>query len=311
MTDDNNTSNSRLLLHVLVIAHPDDESLFFIPTIRNLQQQQQQQQQADDSNNVHQKLWLLCLTNGNYNGLGKVRTKEVFETCQTILKLDHVILLEEGEDIFDDPHTAWHIPRVATCIQTALEKAILHKQKNDDPTKPKPKITISFLTFDEQGVSGHINHRDTYQAVRYLLQRQARKQQQMQKDDSSLLSFADVWTLETETNLFYKYIPVYSWFLLICSLVGGQQSSSSTTTSLGSTDNNNNNSIIVTYRLHQPWLNWKAMASHASQFVWYRRLFVVFSCYTYVNRLQRMSQTMATTSTSICSSKGQSHEKHN
>ena len=41
------------------------------------------------------------------------------------------------------------------------------------------------------------------------------------------------------------------------------------------------------YRLQQPALNWRAMASHTSQFVWYRRLFVVFSCYTYVNRLKR------------------------
>ena len=34
-----------------------------------------------------------------------------------------------------------------------------------------------------------------------------------------------------------------------------------------------------------PWINYAAMQAHFSQFVWYRRLFVLFSRYTYVNNL--------------------------
>jgi hypothetical protein len=41
-----------------------------------------------------------------------------------------------------------------------------------------------------------------------------------------------------------------------------------------------------TLQLLRPSLNWKAMVVHRSQFVWYRRLFVVFSCYTYINLLR-------------------------
>ena len=41
-------------------------------------------------------------------------------------------------------------------------------------------------------------------------------------------------------------------------------------------------------RLMDPSLVWRAMAAHASQFVWYRRLFVVFSRYTYINDLSRL-----------------------
>ena len=33
---------------------------------------------------------------------------------------------------------------------------------------------------------------------------------------------------------------------------------------------------------------WRAMNAHKSQFVWYRRLFVVFSSYTYVNYVQSL-----------------------
>jgi N-acetylglucosaminylphosphatidylinositol deacetylase len=37
-----------------------------------------------------------------------------------------------------------------------------------------------------------------------------------------------------------------------------------------------------------PWLSHRAMAAHRSQFVWYRRLFVLFSRYTFFNTLQRI-----------------------
>eukprot|EP00891_Asterochloris_glomerata_P001427 jgi/Astpho2/1427/Aster-06277 len=45
------------------------------------------------------------------------------------------------------------------------------------------------------------------------------------------------------------------------------------------------NSSQSTFCSWQPWLVWQAMAAHHSQFVWYRRLFIVFSRYTFVNTL--------------------------
>ena len=39
----------------------------------------------------------------------------------------------------------------------------------------------------------------------------------------------------------------------------------------------------------EPRLAWRAMAAHRSQFVWYRRLSVLFSRYTYVNDLRKLS----------------------
>jgi len=49
---------------LFVISHPDDESMFFVPTILNLKAE-------------GYTLELLCLSNGNYDGLGKIREIEM------------------------------------------------------------------------------------------------------------------------------------------------------------------------------------------------------------------------------------------
>ena len=38
----------------------------------------------------------------------------------------------------------------------------------------------------------------------------------------------------------------------------------------------------------QPWYCHRAMREHASQYVWYRRLYVLFSRYVFVNTLERL-----------------------
>jgi len=50
-----------------IIAHPDDEAMFFQPSIVTLR----------DKN----KLFLLCLSNGNAEGLGRIREKELERSC--------------------------------------------------------------------------------------------------------------------------------------------------------------------------------------------------------------------------------------
>ena len=42
------------------------------------------------------------------------------------------------------------------------------------------------------------------------------------------------------------------------------------------------------YASIDPALNYRAMQAHFSQFVWYRRLFVLFSRYTFLNTLVEM-----------------------
>jgi len=47
-----------------------------------------------------------------------------------------------------------------------------------------------------------------------------------------------------------------------------------------------------------PWAAWRAMATgHPSQFVWYRRIFLLLSAYTYANRLVEVDRTKNSTTT--------------
>ncbi len=69
-----NSNNSvvRLPSNVLLItAHPDDECMFFSPTILNLRRQ-------------GILVNLLCLSNGNADGLGQVREKELRESARIL-----------------------------------------------------------------------------------------------------------------------------------------------------------------------------------------------------------------------------------
>ena len=101
------------------------------------------------------------------------------------------------------------------------------------------------MTFDAEGVSGHLNHIACYRGVlELLLQR------------PNLKAFA----LET-TGIARKYSGAADIFVSRCC------------------------SSSLRYVWVEPQLNWEAMQAHWSQFVWYRRLFVAFARYSFVNTL--------------------------
>ena len=64
---------------LLIIAHPDDEIMFWTPTIRTFL-----------GNNITLKI--LCLSNGNYNGLGELREKEFDDISRALNLPDNQIL---------------------------------------------------------------------------------------------------------------------------------------------------------------------------------------------------------------------------
>ena len=55
---------------LFVLAHPDDETVFFTPTVMSMR---------EESN-----LYLLVLSNGNYEGLGKIREKEMQKAAEVL-----------------------------------------------------------------------------------------------------------------------------------------------------------------------------------------------------------------------------------
>ena len=223
---------------VFVIAHPDDESMFFLPTICSL-------------SNHATKCWLLCLSNGNYDGLGKTREIELHRVGG-YLGLDRVIIINH-EELNDSPTRRWSKEVVAHVLEENLSDA----------------DQVDIYTFDEGGVSGHINHVDTYLGVQYYLQQLGRQEKKTTR----------AFQLTTVSGPIQKYLPLRHWIMLLLTLLGLMVRTAPTPSS--------------TYccTLYTPWVNWKCMAGHTSQFVWYRRLFVAFSCYTYENRWQPIPTT--------------------
>uniref|UniRef100_A0A1J3KAB3 N-acetylglucosaminylphosphatidylinositol deacetylase n=1 Tax=Noccaea caerulescens TaxID=107243 RepID=A0A1J3KAB3_NOCCA len=110
------------------------------------------------------------------------------------------------------------------------------------------------ITFDNYGVSGHCNHRDVHRGVLKFLQTNSGRN-------------IKAWELAS-LNIFRKYLgPVDIWLSIL------------------SNKGDPNRAIIVN---EHPRKSFEAMAQHLSQWVWFRKLFVSFSSYTYANTLQRI-----------------------
>ena len=321
----NTENNTNDTVHVLVIAHPDDESMFFLPTIRSLQE-------------AGETVWILCLTTGNYDGLGNTRKLELSKVCR-LLRIPKLIQVEMnpkntatdhdnnddegGNDkssysstLQDHPTEAWSLDVVSAELEKALSVALGSTNTTTATTKSNSGTSKSaqcvfkrvvLITFDMDGVSGHVNHRDTYLGVRNLVLQQHQQRFHLAQHDkarskrtttTSLLPPLEAWKLDTVHFLPVKYLPVAGWCLYLMSLCRlwkptclplprqPQYPQSTSANDTGLDTDTNINAMEHIYRSADPMLSWNAMATHESQFVWYRRLFVVFSCYTFVNKLR-------------------------
>ncbi|MED6120420.1 hypothetical protein PIB30_020772 [Stylosanthes scabra] len=114
------------------------------------------------------------------------------------------------------------------------------------------------ITFDNYGVSGHCNHRDVHYGVSKLVY------DTLQRD-------IDVWEL-VSTNILRKYSgPIDIWLTMIWGML-------------------HSNGTIQYLVNEYPRRSYRAMAQHASQWIWFRKLFVTLSSYTYVNTLRKMQR---------------------
>ena len=68
---------------LLVIAHPDDEAMFFVPAIKALRETN--------------TLYCLCLSNGNFAGLGKIREKELEKSCKYLAFAEAPTIVDDTE----------------------------------------------------------------------------------------------------------------------------------------------------------------------------------------------------------------------
>jgi len=123
---------------VLVLtAHPDDEVMFFAPTIMSL---------ADKG----YKIALVCLSAGDFDGLGAVRKKELASAAASLGIAESLLFVE---DFRDDPALVWDQEAIAQC----LEK--YHRIHDFS----------AIFTFDQFGISGHKNHISLYHGVSHFI----------------------------------------------------------------------------------------------------------------------------------------------
>lgn len=201
-----------------VIAHPDDESMFFIPSIRKIRKRN--------------KIFLLSLSNGDAEGQGKVRTKELEKACRYLKFNDSPVVIDDP-DLQDGMKTEWSEELVAEQVT----KYLTAKSREG----PEHKIDI-IVTFDELGMTEHPNHIAVNKGVCKVV--------------SDRKFDLELYALETQ--------PPLRRFTSYCDIIWCEKSMYH----------------LFTWNLMESW--W-ALAYHATQFVWYRKLSVIFSRNTFCN----------------------------
>ncbi|KAE8901949.1 hypothetical protein PF003_g13876 [Phytophthora fragariae] len=225
---------------------PDDESLFFLPLVQSLQQ-------------PHGDKWrthLLCLSRGDFDGVGDVRVKEL-KACAAYIGLstDHVQVLDDPQ-LQDGMENHWDVAHVAAVVAEYVER-------HEIDAVSRRKVVNIF--------SGHANHIATHFGVKRAVRELQEKCSAAAGDtDDSKKETKAVrgWALES-TNILRKYAglldaPLSYWL------------------SRRKEEENENEERQFVFVCRPQW-NYNAMALHQSQFVWYRRLFVAFSRYTFIN----------------------------
>ena len=101
-------------------------------------------------------LYLLVLSNGGWEGLGKIREKEM-EKAAVELKFKDFLVVDDSR-IQDGPH-AWDVSVVKENVQQYL-----------DTMRAKGIDFGSIVTFDEYGVSHHPNHIACHFACKQLFE---------------------------------------------------------------------------------------------------------------------------------------------
>jgi N-acetylglucosaminylphosphatidylinositol deacetylase len=197
---------------------------------------------------------LLCLSTGNADGLGDIREEEL-ENVADFLGFTYARTIDHSQ-LPDGMNNKWNRTLVATLV---YEYVMAHN------------IT-AVITFDNRGVSGHPNHIDVHHGVILAHQRmihEAKVLSEQRGNEAAVLLYdlertpPRLYYLQS-VNLIRKFTGIFDQIPSL--LTRGTE-------------------LFVQW---EPSLSWQAMKVHKSQFVWFRKLFVIFSRYTYTNTLIAM-----------------------
>lgn len=262
-TSTTNENRNKKRHHIgIVIAHPDDEAMFMTPTILCLTDEiayycRDQKQEHECPIRVH----LLCLSIGNADGLGKQRIHELIESCQRMN-----ILNETGKDrdniLIRKPSELNKKARLVIVDNEKLQDGMGTKQKqwNNELISEFVRQFVhvnqidTLLTFDAHGISGHPNHISVHEGVLLSYRKHLK--------DRVIL-----YQLVT-SSLLRKYAGLIDFPL-----------------SLALDKTREDTVILFTPDITSAY---RCMKAHATQFIWFRKLFILFSRYAYVNTWVRV-----------------------
>ncbi|XP_059487259.1 N-acetylglucosaminyl-phosphatidylinositol de-N-acetylase [Neocloeon triangulifer] len=206
---------------LLLTAHPDDECMFFGPTVVGLL----------GRGGSAKRLFLVCLSSGDQDGLGAQRKQELRDSCRVLGIKDEDLYIYQSTRLKDGLKTEWPVEEVASIAERHMLQ-----------------LGVDLVvTFDRYGVSGHPNHQSLFYGLAALHLK------------SKIPQGVEVLCVESVSRL-RKYLgpcdSLLSW------VVGNHQ-------------------IVLTAKERKRVL--EAMACHQSQIVWFRRLYLLFSRYTFLN----------------------------
>ncbi|PRW58201.1 N-acetylglucosaminyl-phosphatidylinositol de-N-acetylase isoform C [Chlorella sorokiniana] len=220
---------------LLVTAHPDDEAMFWAPTILALVEQ-------------GLRVALLCLSTGNADGLGQLRSRELYRACSLLGMRRQDVTIVDDPQLQDGMQQRWPADVVAEHVAAAVQRL--------QPSR--------VYTFDAGGVSGHPNHLAVCAGVlRWWA---------AAPSSSSSASLPQLWQLET-VGLLRKYAALLDAPLAWATTALQRQ--------------RRGRGQAAWHLCRQPRRAQQALLAHSSQMVWYRRLWLLLSRYMYVNTLVR------------------------
>ncbi|KAG7884516.1 hypothetical protein KL938_001643 [Ogataea parapolymorpha] len=228
---------------IFVTAHPDDESMFFSPVIVELSK-------AKYNNALH----LICFSDGNFDGLGETRQQELIRAASILGFQTHKTL-----DYVDNIHEEWDTSAIAATLAKELKELPLHKSK---------QILVSF---DEEGVSGHPNHKSLYYGVQnYSKKHKLRFFKLKSWPVAAKYSAFVITNVELIARLFKNCSAIHKYLPSLVNYIPDQ------------------GQAIKIYANFNSWfLNLATMTyAHYSQIVWYRWLWIFLSRYMNCNELE-------------------------
>ena len=248
-TDNNFHSTGSPVL--FLTAHPDDEAMFFAPTILSLRK-------ADI------EVFGLSLSNGNADGLGSQREIELMESYKVLRVPERNVAALDDESLLDGMEENWKAEYIASILERYTERLGIQ----------------TIITFDQDGISLHPNHKACFEVVR-LLQTMRNAQQVLADEVEAIPAVHEpltVWTLKT-TKAPWKFLGLpKAIFDSVSYRVSFLHHKIKQPRQLGQTTHILGNPSDYATAL-------RAMFKHQTQLVWFRYLYVLSSTLMQANTL--------------------------